>query len=361
MLAILGDYLKNLSSEIETYEQLITQKRAEVEKLSQLQGQVVEALGSLKGVVDELSLVDPQAIAILQSVALQIFDNNHESQQDVTTIQNGNGLTPSPSPASTADHKTTEKSEVETVFKIEESHEIRLSQNVLYQPDHAIVYAGINSYHRSQAWGEWLCVTHTVGDRFEIQNQSRSKSYNYDLVVFEIKPEDAQRLADINLAIPPSALANSTWQPQIREPEIEELQVPLTQINDLGIGDTTRTKEGKEYGVIEVSEDGTVVKVLDEKNQAIELLTADLLLVKKAELTLEENFAHVTEAFSNGNGNSPDWAIGNLVRIQSNRYKNQYNGQTGAIATQPSNFGLKVDLGGETPIFFLKDEVTLLD
>ena len=113
--------------------------------------------------------------------------------------------------------------------------------------------------------------------------------------------------------------------------------------------------------MIEVSEDGLVVKVLDENNQAIELLTADLLLVNKAELALEENFAHVTEAFSNGNGNCPDWAIGNLVRIQSNRYKNQYNGQTGAIATQPSNFGLKVDLGGETPIFFLKDEVTLLD
>jgi hypothetical protein len=361
MLAILGDYLKNLSSEIETYEQLITQKRAEVEKLSQLQGQVVEALGSLKGVVNELSLVDPEAISIIQNVALQIFDNNHESQQDLTTIQNGNGSTPYPSQTSNIDNKLTEKSEVETLSKTEESNEIRLSQNVLYQPDHAIVYAGINSYNRSQTWGEWLCVTHTVGDRFEVQNQSRSKSYNYDLVVFEIKPEDAQRLADTNLAIPPSALANNTWQPQTRHPEIEELQAPLTQINHLGIGDTAQTKEGKEYGVIEVSEDGSVVKVLDENNQVIELLTADLLLVKKAELALEENFAHVTEAFSNGNGNSPDWAIGNLVRIHGNRYKNQYNGQTGAIATQPSNFGLKVDLGGETPIFFLKDEVTLLN
>jgi hypothetical protein len=223
------------------------------------------------------------------------------------------------------------------------------------------VYAGINSYHRSQAWGEWLCVMHTVGDCFEIQNQSQSKSYNYDLVVFEVKPEDAQRLADTNLAIPPSALANSTWQPQTRHPEIEELQAPLSQINHLGISDTARTKEGKEYGVIEVSKDGSVVKVLDENNQAIELLTADLSLIKKAELEQEENLTDVTEAFSNGNGNSPDWAIGNLVRIHSNRYKNQYNGQTGAIATQPSNFGLKVDLGGETPIFFLKDEVTLLD
>ena len=361
MLAILGDYLKNLSSEIETYEQLITQKRAEVEKLSQLQGQVVEALGSLKGVVDELSLVDPQAITILQSVAFQIFDHNHESQQDLTTIQNGNGLTPSPSPASTVDHETTEKSEVETVSKAEESHEIRLSQNVLYQPDPAIVYAGINSYHRSQAWGEWLCVTHTVGDRFEIQNPSRSKSYNYDLVVFEVNPEDAQRLADTNLANPPSASNNSTWQPLKRHPDIEPNQAPLAPVSDLGSGDTARTQEGKEYLVTEVSEEGSGVNVFDENNQAIELLTADLPLVKKAELEQEENLTDVTEAFSNGNGNSPDWAIGNLVRIHSNRYKNQYNGQTGAIATQPSNFGLKVDLGGETPIFFLKDEVTLLD
>ena len=151
------------------------------------------------------------------------------------------------------------------------------------------------------------------------------------------------------------------WQPPKHHSDIEPNQTPLALVSDLAIGDTAQTKQGKEYGVIEVSEDGSVVKVLDENNQAIELLTADLLLVKKAELALEENFTHVTEAFSNGNGNSPDWAIGNLVRIHSNRYKNQYNGQTGAIATQPSNFGLKVDLGGETPIFFLKDEVTLLD
>jgi hypothetical protein len=276
MLAILGDYLKNLSSEIETYEQLITQKRAEVEKLSQLQGQVVEALGSLKGVVNELSLVDPEAISIIQNVALQIFDNNHESQQNLTTIQNGNGSTPCPSPASTVDNKPIEKSEVETLSKTEESHEIRLSQNVLYQPDPAIFYAGFNSYHRSQTWGEWLCVTHTVGDRFEIQNQSRSKSYNYDLVVFEVNPEDAQRLADTNLANPPSALNNGTWQPPKRHSDIEPNQAPLAPVSDLGIGDIAPTQEGKEYRVMEVSENGSGVKVLDENNQAIELLAADL-------------------------------------------------------------------------------------
>ena len=59
MLAILGNYLQNLNAEIESYEQLIAQKREEAQKLSQLQGQVVEALGLLKDIVDELSALDP--------------------------------------------------------------------------------------------------------------------------------------------------------------------------------------------------------------------------------------------------------------------------------------------------------------
>jgi len=61
MLAILGEYLQNLNSEIESYEKLIAEKREEAQKLTQLQGKAVEALGLLKTVVDELSPVDLEA------------------------------------------------------------------------------------------------------------------------------------------------------------------------------------------------------------------------------------------------------------------------------------------------------------
>jgi predicted TIM-barrel fold metal-dependent hydrolase len=88
MLAVLGDYLKSLGSEIESYEQLIAQKREEAQKLTQLQGEVVEALGLLKGIVDELRIVDPAAIATIQTAALQIFDNGRKSQSGLSTLNN---------------------------------------------------------------------------------------------------------------------------------------------------------------------------------------------------------------------------------------------------------------------------------
>jgi hypothetical protein len=74
MLAVLGDYLKTLNAEIENYEALIAQKRLEAEKLSQLQGQVVEALSLLREVVTELRVVDPSALEVVQRAAFEIFD-----------------------------------------------------------------------------------------------------------------------------------------------------------------------------------------------------------------------------------------------------------------------------------------------
>jgi len=71
------------------------------------------------------------------------------------------------------------------------------------------------------------------------------------------------------------------WQPPKHHSDIEPNQAPLAPVSDLGIGDIARTQEGKKYPVMEASEEGSEVKVLDENNQAIELLTADLSLARK--------------------------------------------------------------------------------
>ncbi|MDV3002963.1 MAG: hypothetical protein N5P05_004618 (plasmid) [Chroococcopsis gigantea SAG 12.99] len=80
MLAVLGDYLKKLNTEIEDYEALIVQKRLEAEKLSQLQGQIVEALSLLREVVTELRVVDPSALEVVQRAAFQIFESGNPKQ-----------------------------------------------------------------------------------------------------------------------------------------------------------------------------------------------------------------------------------------------------------------------------------------
>ena len=158
MLAVLGNYLQNLNAEIESYEQLIAQKREEAQKLSQLQGQVVEAIAQLKEVVDELRQVDPNEIAIIQTATLQIFENGNGKIKDSDKL--------------TADSRQQEENPTASQPNPEASNFIRLSENVVYDPEKAIsqrsasrcAYAGINAYNRAKAWGEWLCFTHTIGD-----------------------------------------------------------------------------------------------------------------------------------------------------------------------------------------------------
>ena len=75
MLNLLNDYVATLNTEIASYETLIAKKRVELEQLTQIQGQVVEALGVLKEVVTNLKDRDPNAIAVIKEAAHRIFEN----------------------------------------------------------------------------------------------------------------------------------------------------------------------------------------------------------------------------------------------------------------------------------------------
>jgi len=361
MLALLGNYLQNLNAEIESYEQLIAQKREEAQKLSQLQGQVVEALGLLKDIVDELSTVDPNAIATIKTAALQIFNNGGDSSELKPHLTELNNSELNPEATAIEAENTLESTEIEDSLEIEherleanpteseplegQSHSIRLSKSVVYEPDKAIIYAGINSHNRAKAWGEWLCFTHTVGDRFEILNQSRSTGHSYDLVIFGIQPEDAQRLADADLTKHPNITENATWQPLKRHPQVATPKPQMCQPGDLAVGDIVRKDDGQEYRVIGVSDDGSVVKVVNEDGMEMAFSVSALYLVKKAESEPESNLATVTEAFSNGKTNQPGLEIGSQVLIRSTRHQGKYDGKEGVIAAEPSTFGVKVDIG----------------
>ena len=131
MLAVLNNYLDNLNSQIDTYEKLIAKKRAEAQKLTHLQGRVVEALGSLKSVVDELQRLDPQAIATVKAAALQIFNQ---------------GIPEQPSQSATTDTQVDAEKELQPETKTFEEEDclktsepsaqcIQLSANVRYNPE----------------------------------------------------------------------------------------------------------------------------------------------------------------------------------------------------------------------------------
>lgn len=75
MLNLLNDYVANLNTEIASCEALLAKKRSELEQLTQLQGQVVEALGTLKEVVGQLKDRDSKALAAIKEAAARIFED----------------------------------------------------------------------------------------------------------------------------------------------------------------------------------------------------------------------------------------------------------------------------------------------
>lgn len=365
MLAVLGDYLKHLNCEIESYEQLITQKREEAQKLAQLQGQVVEALGILKNVVDKLQTVDPEAITTIQKAAFKIFKNqdNHGKLPtplpdvapttiiESTTNEDSSEIDPNSSEASIA--------EAENELSKEESHFIRLAENMVYDPEKAIIHAGINAYNRAKAWGEWLCFNHTVGTRFEVISHSCSQGYSYDLTVYGMEREDIQRLVSCDLTKHPGIAENASWQPPKRLPQAATPRPQVCQAGDLTVGDIARKHDGREYRVIGVSEDGSIIKVVNEDEMEMAFSVGSLYLVPKHESQSDAKTASTPETAKNGKADQSSLEIGSQVIIHSPRYQGKYEAREGVVAAEPSTFGVKVDLGLGDPIFFLKDEVFL--
>lgn len=393
MLTVLGDYLKTLDSEIESYERLIAAKREEARKLTRLQGQVVEALGTLKEIVDELNSVDPDSIAIVKTAALQIFGEGDGKGED--SIENDS--TP-PLPKTESESTVESESDgislesgdavaVEVVLDLagpvlrsrtestppegeEESESVRLSANVLHDPGAAIALAGINARDRAKAWGEWLCLAHTVGDRFEIRNGSHSEGFTYDLVIFGISPEDARRLASADLARLPQATENAGWQPVKRLPPSAEPRPRVCQPGELEIGDIARKEDGREYRVTGVSDDGSIVKVVNGDRMEMAFSVGALYLVRKATPEPDNgkanpapdgNLATVVKAFGLETPKSSGLEVGAKVRIRSGRFQGKYDGREGTIATEPSGFGMEVEIGEEKTVFFLKDEISLVN
>ena len=62
--------------------ELIAHKKREAEQLVQLQGQVVEALGLLKDVVDTLKTMEPKAVETIFSAVLTIFERGDGDEEN---------------------------------------------------------------------------------------------------------------------------------------------------------------------------------------------------------------------------------------------------------------------------------------
>lgn len=171
--------------------------------------------------------------------------------------------------------------------------------------------------------------------------------------------EDIQQLAGCDLTKHPDTAENASWQPPKRQLQAAPPRPKVCQPGDLAVGDIARKDDERQYRVIGVSEDGSIVKVVNEDDMEMAFSIGTLYLVQKHESQSDEETTSTPGTANNGKADQSGLEIGSQVIIHSPRYQGKYEAREGVVAAEPSTFGVKVDLGVGDPIFFLKDEVFL--
>ncbi len=92
MLPLFANYLTNLQAEIIDYEQQLTAKKQEAERLNGLEAKVGEALETLQNVVNNIKEVDQNAIALLKEAALSLFNGSTQTSIELTESSQSEAL-----------------------------------------------------------------------------------------------------------------------------------------------------------------------------------------------------------------------------------------------------------------------------
>ncbi len=92
MLPLFANYLTNLQAEIIDYEQQLTAKKQEAERLNGLEAKVGEVLETLQNVVNNIKEVDQNAIALLKEAALSLFNGSTQTSIELTESSQSEAL-----------------------------------------------------------------------------------------------------------------------------------------------------------------------------------------------------------------------------------------------------------------------------
>ena len=113
-------------------------------------------------------------------------------------------------------------------------------------------YLGGNNKQTLKAWGEWLCINHSVGSKFELRGSQRLTQFKHEIKVWGMSLTQIQRLAESDTTKrPPSNYGTA--------PKREAFGVPSDlEISDYKPGDVVRsaTVRNWSYTILAVTSDG---------------------------------------------------------------------------------------------------------
>jgi hypothetical protein len=222
--AILQPEISSLESQVaQLQSQLAAQQR--ITLLNEAESVADGAIQALQGAVVKVSALAPDAIANLKLAVLNLFQGG-----DGASDNDGNQpITPAPQPdlnGQTWDWacplatplcclledvptNSLKGQSVQLACVVSDAPEeqdyiemVQVSEQVAYQRKHdgeiICTYLAGNNKHRLKLWGEWLCVTHSVGTGFEVRQSQRLTNFKHELKVWGMSLMQIQRLAETN-------------------------------------------------------------------------------------------------------------------------------------------------------------------
>lgn len=231
-----------LESQIAALQAQIASHTARIALLNDAEFVAGDSLEALKAAIEKVSSLAPNAVSNLRDAVLNLFtgDSNDDG--------NGNEPQPAPQPGSDRGEEvaiavemlTGQSTEWATPFAcplssafacsiIEDAPRATLetmptvadetrpyielvpvSHSVAYQrrtSDGEIIcaYLGGNNKNRLKSWGEWLCLTHSVGSGFELREAKRLDAFKHEIKIWGMDLQQIQRLAETDTTkSPPS-------------------------------------------------------------------------------------------------------------------------------------------------------------
>lgn len=176
-------------------------------------------------------------------------------------------------------------------------------------------YVGGNNKSRLKDWGSWLCTQHSVGSGFEVRKAERLTAYNHELKIWGMSLSQIQRLAETDTTKRPPSRYHVASQPVA-----ERLLAP-----------------------------SYVENAPEEIEQVASVTDCDVEEILATEVKLELAAELDPQVFG----------VGDKVEVTSDRHGVELLGQTG-IVTAGTTAGAAVNVGG-TQRLFCSDEVVLVE
>ncbi len=208
--AIFKPEVSTLESQVAALQAQIAAHTERISLLNETELLAGDSLEALKGAIEKVSSLAPDAIASLKSAVMSLFTGNDSDDGGVEVAiapleEPLNGQLCELSSPYCQLPEDAPRIELETACTVSDVPQpyvelIPVTHTTAYQrsQDGEIIcaYLGGNNKSRLKDWGSWLCNQHSVGSGFELREALRMTAYKWELKIWGMSLKQVVRLSE---------------------------------------------------------------------------------------------------------------------------------------------------------------------